>query len=336
MQTVKKVILIIADLIGLNLLFRRLNRDKIRILMYHGVTEQAHEVANWTVVDRRQFETQMDQLAACYHVISGVDFLSPNQLPPYSALVSFDDGLDNNYTVVWPILKQKRLNAVCFVLTGLSADQGIIWADRLRLFLLSHPGGELDLSEAGLGKYQLVAEETQRRFQSDRIVELAKQLSAEDRSRLMNLTENQNVPIPSRDAAHYSLMTLDRIAELAQSEQFEIGLHSHTHPIMATLSRKEQEDEIDRCLDCFKSYAIPFVPIFAYPNGRPQDFNEDTIAVLKARGIAAALTTVEGLWKRSSDRYRIQRIGVGADMNRWEFKARLSGFYYFLTGLAGR
>jgi hypothetical protein len=44
----------------------------------------------------------------------------------------------------------------------------------------------------------------------------------------------------------------------------------------------------------------------------------------------AALTTVDGLWEQQTDRFSIPRIAIGAGISRWEFKARLSGFYYFL------
>lgn len=340
MQLIKKLILMFSDVLGLNLLFRWINKDRVRLLMYHGVSEHCLSYSNWTVVDSRQFRWQVEMVARDYSVVRLSDLFPGGgkrpSLPDNAAVITFDDGLENNYSAVWPVLTDLGLVATCFVLTGLSTDGHLIWADQLRLWLLAQPGDTIDLGDSGLGVYRLPADRVKRIQLADQIVERAKQLSGEKRKALMELIGRPGDGEPTEDVACYRLMSIDQISELANSEQFEIGLHSHSHPIMSSLSRAEQEQEIDQSIESLRSHSIPFVPLFAYPNGRAEDFNEDSIDILKSRGIRAGLTTVEGLYRPGSDPYRVQRIGIGADMNRWEFKARLSGLFYFLTSVAGK
>jgi peptidoglycan/xylan/chitin deacetylase (PgdA/CDA1 family) len=131
-------------------------------------------------------------------------------------------------------------------------------------------------------------------------------------------------------------MSLEEIKELSESGEFEIGPHSQTHPILSGLDGKDQEKEIDTCLAALRTRQIPYIGLFAYPNGRPEDFNEHTIEVLRSKGFQAALTTIDDHRTPQTDRFRIPRIAIGAGISRWEFKARLSGFYYSLKHIAGR
>jgi hypothetical protein len=81
---------------------------------------------------------------------------------------------------------------------------------------------------------------------------------------------------------------------------------------------------------------ISFVPIFAYPNGGRADFNSDTKEILQSCGIRLALTTVDGLHNRADDPMAVKRVAIGPDCAYYEFKARLSGLFYFLQRLKRR
>ncbi len=131
-------------------------------------------------------------------------------------------------------------------------------------------------------------------------------------------------------------MTMEQIGALSESAEFEIGLHTDTHPILSTQTRDEQAVEISGCKRKLDDGGIKYIDMFAYPNGRSQDFNEDSVELLKENGIKAAFTTEDGFFNPGNDLYRIKRIPIGADMGRVEFAARLSGFYYFIRSLIER
>lgn len=333
MSFVKQAILIIADLIGLNRLFRRINAEKIRVLMYHGVTSQTPEAFCWTVLASDKFSWQMDHLRKYYSVRPASEVLvdDPDKnRDSGTTVITFDDGLENNFTEAWPILRDKQMKALCFVLPGLSQRGEQIWADDLFEYFLQQPEGEIDLSSHGLGIVRLSADNASRSEIISEILEKLKAWPEAERSALVDhLVRDRNANTLKRSGL-FRLMSIDQINQLSASREFEIGLHTDSHPIMSALTREEQEKEIADAIENLKIGEINFAPVFAYPNGRPQDFNADTIAAVKKYKMRSAVTTVDKHWD-AEDNYNIPRIGIGADISTWEFKARMSGLFYFLA-----
>jgi len=332
----RNLILVLGELLGLNLLFRCLNADKIRVLMYHGVTTQGLGAPCWTVLDRGTFEWQMHYASRRYNVapVSTVfaGDLSPSGSLRHMVVITLDDGLENTYSEVWPILRRLGLSAICFCVPGLSERRAQIWADDVLEFCLTAPSQLLDLGDLVPGGVTLAGTAAERVMLAGELIGRMKTWPDVKRRELTNrLLADPDTP-HRRLSGIFQLMTIEQIAELADSAEFDIGLHSDKHPIMSQLSTTEQELEVKSAMDRLNRHDIRFQPVFAYPNGREQDFNDDSVAVLKKLGFKAAVTTLDGLWDRNADRFRIRRIAIGAGITKWEFKARLSGFFYFLTG----
>src|SRR5581483_3984847 len=88
----------------------KLNRSKVRILMYHRVTnELGPSDAPYNAVSLVNFDRQMSCLANDYNVITLDDLVSHfkqnKSLPENSAIITFDDGFRDNYLNAFPILK---------------------------------------------------------------------------------------------------------------------------------------------------------------------------------------------------------------------------------------
>lgn len=339
MRLIRNIVLILGHFLGFNLLFRFINSAKIRVLMYHGVASSSLDVFCWTVLDKEKFIWQMEYVKKRYKVASASSVLvnrSSWKPERHTTVISFDDGLANTYSEVWPVLRRLGLCAICFVLPGLSRRGEQIWADQLFDFLLKGPAGILDLNGFGLGNIELEADPKGRTEVIDTLLTQLKSWPNEKRQNLLtHLLRDTTNSMPGRTNS-FRLMSLGQIKELADSHEFEIGIHSDFHPIMSSVSRIEQEKEIQSALDGLEQAGVKFQPIFAYPNGRPDDFNEDTIAALRKFGLLAAVTTVDNHWNRDADNFRIKRIAIGADVGKWEFKARMSGYFYFLGRIAGK
>ncbi len=337
MHALKNLTFMIGDLLGVNLLFRMANRQKIRMLMYHGVTSANPVGQCWTVLDKNRFSWQMAHLKRYYRTVSATEAVldAKTSVEPARdfAVITFDDGLENTYTDAWPVLREMDLTAICFVLPGLSQRDDQIWADDVYEFLTSTPAGEIDLSDYELDNLKLDAEPIQRAGVIGEVIENMKSWPADRRNELVtHLLPDDKAKKGCRSGV-FKLMSTDQISQLAASREFEIGIHTDSHPILSSLTAEEQEQEVFAAIDGLEAHDIGYVPIFAYPNGRPQDFNEDSLTALKKLRLRAALTTVDGFWERGKDPFQIPRIPIGADTSRWEFKARMSGFYYFLKRL---
>jgi hypothetical protein len=69
--------------------------------------------------------------------------------------------------------------------------------------------------------------------------------------------------------------------------------------------------------------------MFAYTNGRRQDFDCRSKAVLKDINALCAVTTISGLNSYSQDIYELKRISIGDDIERVNFQLLCSGFIDF-------
>ena len=106
----------------------------------------------------------------------------------------------------------------------------------------------------------------------------------------------------------------------------EIGCHTVSHPILSSLSAIRQREEIAGARDRIAEKTGLRPTLFAYPNGSERDFDERTIAILRAEGFTAACTTSRGPNRRGADPYRLKRISVGSDTPA-VLTARLSGLF---------
>src|SRR6266404_6825137 len=114
----------VAYFLGLTKFFAWLHRNQVVILCYHGVTRSNHKVSSdpWDLtMDVRNFESQLKFLHKHYNVISLQSFLDAQRkrasVPPYSVVLTFDDGPRNFYTLASPLLEKFSLPATVFVIT---------------------------------------------------------------------------------------------------------------------------------------------------------------------------------------------------------------------------
>lgn len=104
------------------------HRHKVIILCYHSITmlDEYPDEPHKQYLPRRRFETHLDHLRQRYNVISLPDYLTARRegraLPPYSVVLTFDDGMRNFLTVVAPMLAARSFPATNFIVTDFVSD----------------------------------------------------------------------------------------------------------------------------------------------------------------------------------------------------------------------
>jgi peptidoglycan/xylan/chitin deacetylase (PgdA/CDA1 family) len=117
----------------------------------------------------------------------------------------------------------------------------------------------------------------------------------------------------------------DEVRTMHASGQIDIGAHTVGHEILSQLDVRAQRWEIEE--SCRRVAAETDAPcrLFAYPNGRPSDFDRCSQEILAGAGVTGAVTTCERLVRAGDDPLALPRILIGADVERDKFAVLTSG-----------
>ncbi len=117
-----------------------LHEVKIPLILFHHVrpiTPSMDDAARGLSVDSHVFEDQLKILVKNMYRTASLDELalslqSGKTLPPYSLILTFDDGYDDLYTYAYPLLKKYHYTGVAFIPTAKIGTKGYVTWDQLR------------------------------------------------------------------------------------------------------------------------------------------------------------------------------------------------------------
>ncbi len=107
------------------------------ILEYHMVNDQPDEDGYDYAVPVEEFKAQLDYLQAeGYHTITLLEYMKAKKgkftLPSKPIVLTFDDGYVDNYTTLLPLLEERGMKAVVFMVTNDIGRPGYLTWDQLR------------------------------------------------------------------------------------------------------------------------------------------------------------------------------------------------------------
>lgn len=290
---------------GLRALTRLLSaQNTLSILIYHRVLARP-DTFNPDDIDAQIFDRQMATLAACYNVLplsEAVDALNANRLPPRAAAVTFDDGYADNFEVALPILQRHGVPATFFVASGF-LDGGIMWNDKIIDCMRRCPSAVLDLDNLGLGSVQLESDQMRWHAAMNAIRKL-KYFEPQARAQAVDaICDAASVSPPAG-----LMMTRTAVRQLRASGM-EVGGHTLSHPILASLDDRAAEREIADNRDVLEQLIGEPVRLFAYPNGKPgHDYQRQHVAMVRKLGFKAAVSTAWGVARNGHDLYQLPRF----------------------------
>ena len=286
-----------------SLLFKFSGEKRLTVLIFHRVLEARDPMrpGEPTVVE---FSRQMEILRNYFNPLSLSDALSHldrNTLPERAVCVTFDDGYSDNETLALPVLEKYDIPACIFVATKY-LNGGVMWNDRVIEGIRTYTASELDLSAYGLSLYPMRDYE-QRRISASSIISKIKHVDP-------NLREEVATHIGNLGGAHLPklMLSTDQLRRLSLAG-VEIGGHTHSHPILASLSSESSKQEIALGKRKLEEQIGSPIRYFAYPNGCPGiDYLSEHTSYVEELGFEAALSTHWGVSGLNTDRYQIPRF----------------------------
>ncbi|MCO6439774.1 MAG: polysaccharide deacetylase family protein [Nitrococcus mobilis] len=277
---------------------------KLSILIYHRVLD-APDPLQPGIVDRAVFDRQMWGVSRFFRVLplaEAVNRLRDGTLPRRALCVTFDDGYRDNVDIALPILRRHGVHATFFIATGF-LDGGCMWNDRVIEAVRSLSGDKLDLTEFTGQRFDLPADLRARGSVLQAILRAIKHLPFAQREAAVALIERQagrTVP---------GLMMGEAGIRALMLGGMDIGAHTVNHPILSRLPVAEARREIAASRQTLESLTGRPVRLFAYPNGNPGlDYGEAHVAMVRALGFDAAVSTAWGCASPGSDRYQLPRF----------------------------
>ena len=298
---------------------------RLSILIYHRVFN-SHDPFHPDVPDTRMFSWQMELLQRYFNVVTlteAINQLKSDQLKPRTVCVTFDDGYADNYLQALPVLNQWNIPATFFVASGF-LNGGMMWNDIVLETIRHHQDDRLNLEAVGLDNYSL-GELNQRRQIATQLLSAIKYLPANQRNEVIQfITEQANNHLPDN-----LMMTTEQLKHLHASGM-EIGAHTVSHPILASLTDDQAEQEIKDGREQLSALLDGTnIRYFAYPNGKPgQDFNNTHARIVKDLGFEAAVSTRWSAATRDNDLYQLPRF-TPWDTTPIKFKMRLMKNTFF-------
>ena len=316
--------------IGTDAAARRLRRRELLIVNYHGLRTDTSPRRAWLLLPQRSFAEQLAYLARHYRVRPIDDALAAlrnGKLAEPTACITFDDGYRNNLTIGLPVLRAMQLPATIYLATGLIGTDERLWTTRLELAFAESRVDRVDLEALGLGVPPLGDRERDAETRARlgwRVKEALKSRPSSERAAVVASVLAALDARTVDDAGDFAFLDWDEIAALGASGLVTFGGHTVHHEIVSRLDDagvvREITDSVQRARST--GYATE---TFAYPNGGIADFDVRAETALGRAGVAAALTTIDGLNTPATPRYALRRVVVGADMSLDAFRLHVSG-----------
>lgn len=263
------------------------------IVMYHVVNDAA-----W-------FLHSVNLLEKFYKILPITEvnsFVNENRQNGNMCVLSFDDGDESFYSVVYPVLKKNKIPAVLYVSPKKIIERKNFWFQEVR-------GYDKTLLKEIISEFIGVKFELIKQFDT---LSLLKCLEIQQIEKIISMYKRNT---KEQDKV-CMLVTEKQLIEMHNSGLVTVGAHTQNHPILANEVEMSSKNEISQSIAELSSLLNFQVKYFAYPNGlRNLDYGQREVDILNKSGIEISVTTNTSDFEKSDQRQEIPRIGLSYGSN---------------------
>lgn len=332
---VKSMVLFFWDVLGINSLFRLVNRNKVIILWYHGICDDDFRLLK--DYDERHIPESLFRKQLRYLIEKGyvfvtmtslVDAVKNRTLKKKLVTLTFDDGFRNVVKNAYPIMRELNAKGCFYVVSALTGGNKILWSDYIETVLRNCTTDDFKFFFKGEVIYYKMDSKKRREAAMQDIIKKLKTIP--DNERLLHMDQFYE-KIVDDVPEEFLMIDWDQIRSLDPSI-LEVGSHTRHHPNCENLtSEREIEDEIRNSKLEIQKETGREVKHFNYPSG---SYNGKVVEHVKQYGYESAVSIIPGFCDQNTDLYHLRRIGTNE--NFLHFKATISGSYYFFRRIVKR
>jgi peptidoglycan/xylan/chitin deacetylase (PgdA/CDA1 family) len=318
--------------IGLFALARRLTRDRLRILAYHGFADGDElRFQPKLFISGRTFAKRMELLRRrgfrIASLANAVQTLRQGRMDHDTVVITIDDGYASTASIAAPILARHGFPSTVYVTTYHVGKQTPVFdlVVGYMLWMTSRPQIELRWPEASADAIRLtLGSARERDHATDMLIRMGR--AARDESGRVTLCRQlgEACGVDYDGIVTRGAFRLMNRAELVQASALgmSIGLHTHRHrfpPDEPEVCRSELAENT-RAL---QNLGIKPILHFCYPSG---EYAPHQWALLEAEGIESSTTCDTGLVCRGDALHGLKRFIDGEMVSEVEFDAEVCGF----------
>jgi len=308
------------------LLQNRIANNALSIITYHAIVENKLPVDDWCFLNASSFRKQVIYLKNNFNVVKlseAIRLLANGRIERPTAVVTFDDGFQNNYDIAFPILRDAGIHATIFLSTFYVDSEYTLWFCRINRAIEKTKKKHLDWNGC---VYHL---NNNKAHASALIQEKLKelphsQLIIESDNIIRMLGDNPHAAIPF--GSPYRMLSIVAIRKMLQSSLIEFGAHTHTHAILSNISTEEKKKELETSVEQIEHLTGRPCYVFAYPNGGINDFDQEAIDLLNACGIKAAVSMIPGPNYKETHPMYLRRYGISSNTDLCRFNTIVHHF----------
>lgn len=241
--------------------FLSLFRNQSVFPYYHLVRNDkvAHIEHLYPYKNIEQFRRDIDLLLQTYKPLDPKDLLQ--QVKTKNCfLLTFDDGLEEIYSVIFPILKEKNIKAVFFINPDFVDNNQSLYKHDISL-IINHLGThgfaatQVDKVCAILGFANTNSKD---------LIQKIKSTPYAERDKIRQVAEALGMDINAYLKSQRPYVSKSQIAEMLKAG-FYFGGHTLSHPPLIQLTHEQQKDEIIGSIEWVKTNFGVGYSLFAFP-----------------------------------------------------------------------
>lgn len=288
----------------------------VYVFNYHRIGDSSLTDFDRDIFSCRQdvFEQHLETIKQHFEIVTTeklARIVNKTKLEKRYALVTFDDGYLDNYTLAYPAMRQKNISGVFFLPTSLISGTDIPWWDEMAFILRSNVGQKVGLP----GVDELIQLQAQTLDKDIRqFIYRAKRLENYTAQQVLEHLREQFPDVDSKTKAEQQqlFMNWSQVEDMAKGGM-EIGSHTINHHILSRLSEDEQRHEIADSKTVIESELQRTVNVIAYPVGRHHCFDETTKKIAKQSGYQLGFNNEPHYNTTPIDPFDINRFSVNED-----------------------
>lgn len=265
-------------------------------------------------VGLREFQQCLDLLSSSgFEIVSMDEAMARLDRPGMKskfAVLTFDDGYRDNYSLLLPQLAARNVPALIYLTTGFIDRTAPMWWYGIDALLKKH--GAVAFNGEEIDDFAVL---------NDTIIAT----DTKDLPRLLDAVEKR-YGIDFRDFAERHAMDWAMVSDAAQSGLIAIGSHGISHMPLSRLSRAQARQEMQGSAARIAEHIGHPPAHFAFPYGDRTSVSMREVELARECGFATATTSIPGLVRSNRvNRHALRRIVLGGNGMVERLRAALSG-----------